>query len=38
MFDDDFQGGFRVTYVVDDANKNILIIRIRSVVSPPGAR
>jgi mRNA-degrading endonuclease RelE of RelBE toxin-antitoxin system len=34
MFDDDMAGAFRVTYVVDDGEQNILIIRIRKTPSP----
>lgn len=29
MFDDDTPSGFRVTYVVDDDNQRILVVRIR---------
>ncbi len=29
MFDDDVPAEFRITYVVDDANERILVVRIR---------
>lgn len=35
MFDDNVAGAFRVTYVVDEGEQNILIIRIRKVPSSP---
>ncbi len=29
MFDDHLAGGFRITYVVDQENERILVVRIR---------
>jgi mRNA-degrading endonuclease RelE of RelBE toxin-antitoxin system len=33
MFDDRVPGGFRITYVVDEENERILIVRIRKGTS-----
>jgi mRNA-degrading endonuclease RelE of RelBE toxin-antitoxin system len=39
MFDDRVSGGFRITYVVEDLNERILVVRIRrgtSTAEPNG--
>jgi mRNA-degrading endonuclease RelE of RelBE toxin-antitoxin system len=33
MFDDQVAGGFRITYVVDEENERILVVRIRKGTS-----